>query len=72
MANANLNLGPRHADTKNPDRGPLLIIEGERTTVPWACECRVQAAEAQSGRHRDRKIPNRGHAPTIDRGWREV
>jgi hypothetical protein len=24
-------------DTKNPDRGPLLIIEGEKDhTVPWA------------------------------------
>src|SRR5918997_1012850 len=38
MANANLN--PRteaKLDPKNPDRGPLLIIEGENDhTVPWA------------------------------------
>ena len=38
MGNANLN--PRteaKVDTKNPDRGPLLIIDGEKDhTVPWA------------------------------------
>ena len=38
MANANVN--PRteaKVDTENPDRGPLLIIEGEKDhTVPWA------------------------------------
>jgi len=75
MGNANLN--PRteaKADTKNPDRGPLLIIDGEKDhTVPWAI--------ANAAYHRQRrnpavteivKIPNRGHALTIDHGWREV
>ena len=32
----------------------------------------LQAAEAQRGRHRDRRDPGRGHSLTIDSGWREV
>ena len=38
MGNANLNPWTEaKVDTKNPDRGPLLIIEGEKDhTVPWA------------------------------------
>ena len=37
-ATANLNPGTEaKVDTKNPDRGPLLIISGEKDhTVPWA------------------------------------
>ncbi len=75
MANANLNPWTEaKVDTKNPDRGPLLIIEGEKDhTVPWAI------AHAAFKRQRRNpavteivKIPNRGHALTIDHGWREV
>jgi pimeloyl-ACP methyl ester carboxylesterase len=75
MGNANLNPWTQaKVDTKNPDRGPLLIIEGERDhTVPWAI------ANAAYKRQRRNpavteivKIPNRGHALTIDHGWREV
>jgi non-heme chloroperoxidase len=38
MGNANLNPWTESkVDTKNPDRGPLLIIDGEKDhTVPWA------------------------------------
>src|SRR5206468_11100802 len=38
MANANVNpFTEAKAHTKNPDRGPLLIIDGEKDhTVPWA------------------------------------
>ena len=38
MANANLNpFTEARADTQDPDRGPLLIIGGEKDhTVPWA------------------------------------
>jgi len=61
-------------DSKNPDRGPLLIISGEKDhTVPWSI------ANASFKRQRRNKgvteiveIPNRGHALTIDNGWREV
>ena len=75
MANANLNPWTQaKVDTKNPDRGPLLIIDGEKDhTVPWAI------ANAAYKRQRRNpavteivKIPNRGHALTIDHGWREV
>jgi pimeloyl-ACP methyl ester carboxylesterase len=75
MANANVN--PRteaRLDPANPDRGPLLIIDGEQDhTVPWAI------ANASYKRQRRNaavteiaKIPNRGHSLTIDSGWREV
>jgi hypothetical protein len=38
MGNANFNPWTEaKVNTKNPDRGPLLIIEGEQDrTVPWA------------------------------------
>ena len=38
MANANLNpFSEAKLDPRNPDRGPLLIIDGEKDhTVPWA------------------------------------
>jgi non-heme chloroperoxidase len=75
MGNANIN--PRteaKVNTTNPDRGPLLIIDGEKDhTVPWAI------AHAAYKRQRRNpavteivKIPNRGHSLTIDHGWREV
>ena len=75
MGNANLNPWTEaKVDTKNPDRGPLLIIDGEKDhTVPWAI------ANAAYNRQRRNpgvteivKIPNRGHSLTIDHGWREV
>jgi pimeloyl-ACP methyl ester carboxylesterase len=75
MANANLNPWTEaKVDTKNPDRGPLLIIDGEKDhTVPWAI------ANAAYKRQRDneavteiKQIPNRGHSLTIDSGWQEV
>ena len=74
MANANLN--PRtesKVDTKNPDRGPLLILDGEKDHGSLGGrQRRLQAAEAQPERHRDQKMPNRGHSLTIDHGWQEV
>jgi non-heme chloroperoxidase len=60
--------------TKNPDRGPLLIMDGEKDhTVPWA----IANASYKRQRRNDGvteivKVPNRGHALTIDSGWREV
>ena len=75
MANANLNpLTEAKVDTKNPDRGPLLIIDGEKDhTVPWA----IANASYKRQRRNEavteiEKIPNRGHSLTIDSGWREV
>ena len=75
MANANLNpFTEAKVDPKNPDRGPLLIIDGEVDhTVPWAI---ANAAYKRQSRNEAVteivKIPNRGHSLTIDSGWREV
>jgi pimeloyl-ACP methyl ester carboxylesterase len=75
MGNANLNPWTEaKVNTKNPDRGPLLIIDGENDhTVPWAI---ANAAYKRQRRNpvvtEITKIPNRGHSLTIDHGWREV
>ena len=75
MANANLN--PRteaKLDPKNPNRGPLLILEGEKDhTVPWAiANASYKQQRKNQGVTEIEKIPNRGHSLTIDSGWREV
>ena len=75
MANANLN--PRteaKVDTKNPDRGPLLIIEGakDHTVAPAIANAAFKRQRRNEGVTEFEEIPNRGHALTIDDGWREV
>jgi pimeloyl-ACP methyl ester carboxylesterase len=75
MAYANLNPWTEaKADTKNPERGPLLIIDGEKDhTVPWAiANAAFKRQRRNPGITEIVKIPNRGHALTIDSGWREV
>ena len=61
-------------DTKNPGRGPLLIISGEKDhTVPWAiANASFKRQQRNEGVTEIVEIPNRGHALTIDNGWREV
>jgi pimeloyl-ACP methyl ester carboxylesterase len=61
-------------DTENPARGPLLLISGEKDhTVPWAM---TNASFKQQQKNKDvteiTEMPGRGHALTIDHGWREV
>ena len=75
MGNANLNPWTEaKVNTKNPDRGPLLIIEGEKDhTVPWAiANASFKRQQRNDGVTEIKKIPNRGHSLTIDSGWREV
>jgi len=71
------NFNPRteaSVDTKNPARGPLLIISGEHDhTVPHAI------ANASYKKQRRNTAPTefieingRGHSLTIDSGWTEV
>jgi non-heme chloroperoxidase len=75
MANANLNPWTEaKVDTKNPDRGPLLIIDGEKDhTVPWAIANAAYKRQRQNEAVTEiKKIPNRGHSLTIDSGWQEV
>jgi pimeloyl-ACP methyl ester carboxylesterase len=74
-ATANLNPGTEaQVDTKNPDRGPLLIISGgDDHTVPWAiANASFKKQRRNSGVTEIVEVPNRGHALTIDGGWREV
>jgi non-heme chloroperoxidase len=75
MGNANLNPWTEaKVNTKNPDRGALLIIEGEKDhTVPWAiANAAYKRQRRKPGVTEIVKIPNRGHSLTIDHGWREV
>ncbi len=73
MANANLNPWTEaKVDTKNPDRGPLLIIDGEKDhTVPWAiANASYKRQKRNPAVTEIKQMPNRGHSLTIDDGWR--
>jgi pimeloyl-ACP methyl ester carboxylesterase len=75
MANANLNPWTEaKVDPKNPDRGPLLIIDGEKDhTVPWAIANAAYKRQSKNPSVTEiKQIPNRGHSLTIDHGWQEV
>jgi non-heme chloroperoxidase len=74
-AAANLNPWTEaKVDSKNPDRGPLLIISGEKDhVVPWAiANASYKKQQRNTGVTEIVEIPGRGHALTIDSGWREV
>ena len=74
-AAANLNPWTEaKVDTKNPDRGPLLIISGELDhTVPWAiANASFKREKRNPGITEIVEIKGRGHSLTIDSGWREV
>jgi pimeloyl-ACP methyl ester carboxylesterase len=74
-ASANLNPWTEaKVKSKNPDRGPLLIIDGEKdNTVPWAiANASYKKQKRNPGVTEIVKIPGRGHSLTIDHGWREV
>jgi alpha-beta hydrolase superfamily lysophospholipase len=74
-ATANLNpFTEAKVRTKNPERGPLLLVSGEKDhTVPWAI---VNASYKKQRRNKAVtevvEIPNRGHSLVIDSGWPEV
>ena len=74
-ASANLNPWTEaKVDTENPQRGPLLIIEGEKDhTVPWAvAHAAFKKQERNPSVTEIVQIPGRGHALVIDGGWRDV
>ena len=71
------NLNPWTEDkvrTKNPDRGPLLIVDGELDhTVPWAiAKASYKKQRRNVGVTEIVKVPGRGHSLTIDHGWQDV
>jgi non-heme chloroperoxidase len=75
-AAANLNPWTEaKVNSKTPERGPLLIISGEKdNTVPWSI---ANASFKRQKRNESAvteivEIKDRGHALVIDSGWREV
>ena len=71
------NLNPwteAKVDSKNPDRGPLLILDGELDhTVPWSiANASYNRQKRNAGVTEIAKVAGRGHALTIDSGWRDV
>lgn len=73
-ATANLNPWTEvKVDTDNPDRGPLLIISGEKDhTVPPALSKAAYKQQQDNPGQTELVSVARGHALTIDSGWREV
>ena len=74
-ATANLNPWTEaKVNSKNPARGPLLIISGEKdNTVPWSiANASYKKQKRNEGVTEIIEIKGRGHALTIDSGWREV
>ena len=73
LANINWNT-EASVDTKNPDRGPLLIISGEKdnTVPPSIANASYKRYKDNPGPTEFKEIMGRGHSLTIDSGWREV
>ena len=74
-AAANLNPWTEaKVDTKNPERGPLLIISGERDhTAPWTvANASYKLEKRNPGVTEIVEMKGRGHSLTIDNGWGEL
>jgi len=74
-ATANLNPWTEaKVDTRNPKRGPLLIVSGEKDhTVPWSiANASYKQQKKNEGVTEIVEMKGRGHALTIDSGWKEV
>jgi non-heme chloroperoxidase len=61
-------------DTDNPDRGPLLIIAGEKDhTVPASVsEAAYKRQQKNAGVTQYREMAGRGHSLAMDHGWQDV
>ncbi len=71
------NLNPwteAKVDTRNPQRGPLLIIEGakDHAAPPSLANAAFKRQSRNTSTTEINTIPGRGHALTIDSGWQEV
>jgi non-heme chloroperoxidase len=74
-AAANLNPWTEdRVDTKNAERGPLLLVSGEKdhTVPPAVVSAAYKRQEQNPGLTEYWEVPDRGHSLTIDHGWREV
>ena len=61
-------------DTTNPARGPLLKIFGDKdhTVPPAFAEAAYKRQQRNAAVTEITEMPDRGHALTIDHGWKEV
>jgi non-heme chloroperoxidase len=74
-AAANLNPWTEvKVDSEAAERGPMLVVSGAKDhTVPTAiAKASFKKQERNEGVTEFAEIPDRGHALTIDSGWREV
>jgi non-heme chloroperoxidase len=74
-AAANLNPWTEaKVDSENPHRGPLLLIAGDadNTVPPAITNGSYKKQQRNEGVTEIASMPGRGHALTIDSGWREV
>jgi pimeloyl-ACP methyl ester carboxylesterase len=74
-ASANLNPWTEvKVDTKNPDRGPMLLLYGEHDhTVPKSIvKASYKKEQRNDGVTELAEVEGRGHALTIDTGWQSV
>jgi len=74
-AAANFSLhSPAKVDTRNPRRGPLLLIMGGQDhTVPEAITKSTLKQYRYSPAHTELlEFPDRGHSLTVDSGWAQV
>lgn len=74
---ATANLWPwtvAKADAKNPDRGPMLVVSGEKDhIVPWKLANAAYKRQAKNpGVTEIVEIPGVGHSLVIDAGWQVV
>lgn len=74
-ATANINpFTEAKVDSKNPRRGPMLIISGEKDHI--APHAIASATYKKQKRNRAateiREIPDRGHSLVFDSGWQDV
>jgi non-heme chloroperoxidase len=74
-AAANLNPWTEaEVDSKNPERGPMLIISAEKDhTVPVAvAKAAFKQQQRNTGVTEIAEMQGRGHGLTVDHGWRDV
>jgi non-heme chloroperoxidase len=74
VANFNPFGGETQLDSKNPERGPLLIIAGDSdNTVPTAITNASYKIQSKNpGITEIEHITGRGHSLVIDHGWKDV
>jgi len=74
-ATANINpFTEVKADTRNPRRGPMLLISGERDHIvpPAIARASYKKQRRNKAVTRIHEIPGRGHSLVFDSGWQDV